>query len=389
MPARNSAVSRSQEERNPVNKTKSRDIGLDLLRIISMIMVVCQHTVGWGGLVESALIPGTVNWYQGNAMNTLSLQAVNCFVLISGYFLCTSQFHLGKLVSTWIQAAFYSAGVYIILTLACREGTVFSLKELIKCGLVVTMDRYWFVTDYMLLYCLFPVLNFAIGSMNRKQHLLCCCVLLLIFSVVPNIVYVVDYSGINGGYSLTWFCVLYLIAAYFRLYVPKQINHQKWMFPAYVVLALTICAERFVAYYVTPFVFGRVALTSLFYSYNSIVSVPCALALFQAFRGLELKSEKSAACICLIAPLTFAVYLIHEQDHFRPILWQWLNPAAFARSPWMVPYCLLCAAGIFAVCCLIEWVRQQLFRVCGINRLVERSCDRIQRIVAEWIATDF
>lgn len=269
-----------------------------------------------------------------------------------------------------------------------RGGTVLSLKELIKCGLVVTMDRYWFVTDYILLYCLFSVLNFAIRSMNRKQHLLCCCALLLIFSVVPNIVYVVDYSGINGGYSLTWFCVLYLIAAYFRLYVPKRIKYQKWMFSAYAVLALTICAERFVAYYVTPYIFGRVVLNSLFYSYNSIVSLPCALALFQAFRGLEMKSEKSAACIRLIAPLTFAVYLIHEQDHFRPILWQWLNPAAFAESTWMVPYCLLCVVGIFAVCCLIEWVRQQLFRVCGIDKLVERVCGWVQNRVQVWLSAD-
>ena len=370
------------------NMTFKRDAGLDMLRILCMLMVVCIHTVGWGGLVEGALIPGTVNWYLGNAMQTLSLQAVNCFVLISGYFLCTSPFRLGKLVFTWIQAAFYSVGIYLVMSLAHVGGMQFSLKELIKCTLVVTMDRYWFVTDYILLYCLFPILNHAIRSMNQKQHFLSCAVLLLIFSVVPNIMYVIDFSGTNNGYSLTWFCILYLIAAYFRLYVPKRIKHQKWMFSAYVVLALTICAERFVAYYVTPFIFGRVALTSLFYSYNSIVAVPCALALFQTFRGLEMKSGKSAACIRLIAPLTFAVYLIHEQDHFRPILWQWLNPAAFAQSPWMVPYCLLCVAGIFAVCCLIEWVRQQLFRVCGIDKLVGQVCDRVQNRVQTWLSAD-
>lgn len=68
------------------NKVVKRDANLDLLRIISMMMVVCLHTVGWGGLVDGALIPGTANWYLGNAMQALSLQAVNCFVLISGYF---------------------------------------------------------------------------------------------------------------------------------------------------------------------------------------------------------------------------------------------------------------------------------------------------------------
>ena len=104
------------------NKTVKRDTGLDLLRIISMIMVVCLHTVGWGGLVEGALIPGTVNWYLGNAMHTLSLQAVNCFVLISGYFLCTSQFQLTKFASAWVQVVFCSVGTNLVLSIVHVEG---------------------------------------------------------------------------------------------------------------------------------------------------------------------------------------------------------------------------------------------------------------------------
>lgn len=52
---------------------KKRDDSLDLLRILCMAMVVCIYTVGWGGLVKGALIPGTANWYLGNAVHTLCL----------------------------------------------------------------------------------------------------------------------------------------------------------------------------------------------------------------------------------------------------------------------------------------------------------------------------
>ena len=352
------------------------------------MMVVCNHTVSWGGLIEGALVPGTANWYLGNALFALCLPAVNCYILISGYFLCACKFRLAKLVSIWLQAGFYCAGVYLIIGLFQVGGTQFSLVELIKCMLVVTMDKYWFVTDYILLYCLFPVLNYIICGMNEKQHMLCICVLLSLFSIIPNIVYVVDFSGINGGYSLTWFCVLYMIAAYFRLYIPKQGKWKKWMFPAYVVLSLTICAERFTAYYVTPLFFGRVVLTSLFYSYNSIVAVPCALALFQTFRGLEIRHSAASSVINLIAPLTFAIYLIHEQDHLRPILWGWLEPAELAQSLWMVPYCLLCVMGIFVIGCVIEWIRQQLFRLCGVNRVIDQCCEWIQSRVETWLNDD-
>jgi surface polysaccharide O-acyltransferase-like enzyme len=63
-----------------------RHTNLDLLRILSMLMVVIIHSFGWGGLIDGSLLPGHYNWYGGNILHSLSLQAVNCFVLISSYF---------------------------------------------------------------------------------------------------------------------------------------------------------------------------------------------------------------------------------------------------------------------------------------------------------------
>lgn len=360
----------------------NRNSSLDLLRIVCMAMVVCLHAVGWGGLVEKALVPGTYNWYLGNAMQTLSLQAVNCFVLISGYFLCTSKFKLSKLVLTWIQVLFYSVGIALLLMIF-HEGTPFSIKELIKCALPFTMDRYWFVTDYLLLYMTFPILNCAVRAMNQKTHLFFCFVLFVIFSLLPNIFYVIDFSSSANGYSYTWFCVLYMFASYIRLYVPVRIKHQKWMFPAYIALALSICSERFLAYYITPCIFGGVRLTSLFYSYNSIISVFCALALFQAFRGMNIRNKALSKAIGFIAPLTFAVYLIHQQDLFRPILWDFLNPGKTAEKPYMVVYVIACVILVFSSCCLIEWIRQMLFKVTRVNKAVKCVCDRLQEKVSK------
>jgi hypothetical protein len=201
----------------------------------------------------------------------------------------------------------------------------------------------------------------------------------VIFSLLPNIVYISDFSGVNGGYSYIWFCVLYMFASYIRLYVPERVKHQKWMFPCYAILSFVICGERFLAYYVTPYIFGGVRLTSLFYSYNSIVSVFCALALFQAFRGLQIKSKGIDKAICFIAPLTFAVYLIHEQYLFRPVLWEILAPGKTAEKPYMVIYVLACVILVFSACCLIEWIRQRLFKVTGIDKLVRCVCDGIQK----------
>ena len=223
-----------------------------------------------------------------------------------------------------------------------------------------------------------PFLNCAIRAMDRKTHLLCCGTLLGIFSVLHNMMYISDFGGVNGGYSFLWFCILYIVAAYFRLHVPKYIKHQKWMLSGYFFSALLICGERFLAYWVTPHILGAVKLTSLFYSYNSIMNVLAAFCLFQFFRGVTVRHAFAKKLIAFFAPLTFAVYLISDHTILRPVLWSWLHPSSYCASPWMVFYVLACVAGIFLVCCAVEWCRKALCAKVGITDGITELCDKTQ-----------
>ena len=364
---------------------KTRNNSLDLLRIISMMMVVSLHFFGHGGLVCGALVEGTANWYLGESVHAFSIVAVNCFVLLSGYFQCTSKFKLKRLVSVWAQVLFYSVTLYILTALISGS---FSVMVLIKSGLVVTMRQYWFVTAYLLMYAVSPFLNCAIRAMNQKMHLLCCCVLMGIFSVLHNLVYISDFGNVLGGSSFLWFCVLYIVVAYIRFYVPTETKHRKCALAVYAVCVVLIAGERFAAYWITPKIFGQVLMESLFYSNNSILTTAAAISLFMAMRTVSVKRRVLARFVDFFAPLAFGVYLIHDHANVRPMLWSLLKPYSFAESPWMIPYCLLCVAGIFTACCLIEWVRQQMFRLCGIKRLVERCCDRIQGHVQAWLGAE-
>lgn len=365
-------------------KIVKRDAGLDLLRIICTMMVVCNHLLSWTGLLEDTVEPMTSIWLGENILFVFLLPAVNCFVLISGFFLCTAKFKLKKLGSLWLQAAVYSVGLYMLVCLF-DESTAFSFTVFIKSCLVITMERYWFVTAYVLLYIVSPFLNFAIHAMSRRMHAMCCMVLLAVFSILPNLVYIVDYSGVNGGYSFLWFCVMYVVAAYIRLYLPVRVKYQKWMFPIAILCALFMCGEKFLAHMITPHIFGTVVLDSFFYSYNSIVAVPCAVALFQGFRGLAIHPQWCKKAIGFFAPLTFAVYLIHSHPDFIRALLSALDVPARAHSFMLFPYLVICTCVVVLASCFIEWLRQWLFRVCGINKLIERTCDRIQNRVQVWL----
>ena len=101
-----------------------RESNIDCLRIISMLMVVCHHFFSHGGL-SSALTP-SLNWAAGNLLFAACFVAVNCFVIISGYYLCTSQFKLKKLANIWLQVFVYSVVCCIIVSVATGS---FSLKD--------------------------------------------------------------------------------------------------------------------------------------------------------------------------------------------------------------------------------------------------------------------
>lgn len=243
------------------------------------------------------------------------------------------------------------------------------------------MDRYWFVTVYLMMYALFPFLNRAIHAMNRQQHRMCCCALVLVFSVLPNFAYVSDFTGVRGGSSLLWFATLYILAAYFRLYVPERIKQQKWMLPGYLLCCLLICGERFLAYAVTPKVFGTVKLASFFYAKNSILTLAASLLLLQFFRGLHIHGKFTSKIIGFTAPLTFAVYLLHDNPTLRPVLWSWIDLPAGAESPLLIVRVLLTAVCIFTICCLIEFVRKWLFEKLRITGTVHHLCDKIQNYI--------
>ena len=272
----------------------------------------------------------------------------------------------------------YSVGLYLIVALLAKE---FSVTLMVQSVLVMTTQRYWFVTAYLLMYLVSPFLNCAIRAMDRRKHLACCGVLLLVFSVLSNLVYVSDFAYIRGGNGVLWFCILYMVAAYIRLYVPERPKHRKAIW-VYVACVAVIVGERFAAYHVTTRLLGYCVGDSLFYAYNSVPVTVAAIALFLAVRAANIKG-KGSKIVGFLAPLAFGVYLIHDHPIIRPLLWRWLQPTAYVQSVWLVPYWIAYTVGIFVACCAIEWVRQRLFALCGIDAAIGRVSDWIQKKIVQ------
>ena len=86
---------------------KERNSSIELLRIISMIMIILLHFLGGTGYI-GIIEEGTKNYYLTNILESLAIVGVNVFVLISSYFLINSnKVKLRKVIDLLLIMIFY------------------------------------------------------------------------------------------------------------------------------------------------------------------------------------------------------------------------------------------------------------------------------------------
>ncbi len=99
------------------------------------------------------LTAGDMNYFSSNILLALSIGAVNCFVIISGYF--TIKLSLRKVVLFVLPIIFYEIVLGIAFHGLKPQG--FSLLN------------YWFVKQYLALMLLSPVLNLGLNKLDKNK----------------------------------------------------------------------------------------------------------------------------------------------------------------------------------------------------------------------------
>ena len=121
---------------------------------------------------------------------------------------------------------------------------------------------------------------------------------------------------------------------------------------------------------------GAVCVMLMRAGWNPWVALLCAFCRLQVG-----ESFKGAAKF--LSSTSFGVYLIH----ISPFILANYIADSFAfiaglNAALVIPCELGCAAAIYAVCTLIEFLRQKLFALCGIDRLADIVSRRLDRVAA-------
>lgn len=347
------------------SKVAERHCGIELLRIIAMLMVFNLHFFIKGQYSKSENI--VINFESWIAI-CMSVVAVNCYVLISGYFMPNKSFKLSRFTATYSQVWFYSVATFIVMLTLHKIS--FSFGSLLTSVTPFIHYSYWFVTNYLLLILFSPLLNFAINNMNRQKFKMVLFALVGMYCVFNNAVKLINPFDTSGGYNIVWFIILYLSAAYVKYYYRPSYKPAKYFFAYFSTVALNLAFHS---------IFGRLGEVwdnGMVRDYNNILVYFGALFLFMAFLNLNIKNSVVKKVVLFISPLTFAVYLIHESPFISSFVWSVFNTSKWCvNSPLFIFFGFGTVLVLFLCCCFIEFLRKLIFKYLKIDFFIKKVSD--------------
>ena len=335
-----------------IDKIKQRDSNLELFRIITMLLIIAHHYVVNSGLT-SVGGPIYADAMSGRSIFLLLLGAwgkigINCFVLITGYFMCKSKISLTKFLKLFLAVMFYRLVIYAIFLISGYEP--FSLKSFVKTVIPIYMIGTNFTSTYLVFFLFIPFLNILIGNMDERKHLL----LILLLSFTYVFMGTIPYFSVTMNY-VSWYMVLYFIASYVRLY-PKRIFDENrivgWILS--VLLVLDVASVLSCTWLGSKI--GRNMSYGFVSDSNTLLAVLTGLFAFCFFKNLKIRYSK---IINTVASTTFGVLLIHaNSDTMRQWLWKdTLNNVGAYGLSWMPLHAIGSVLGVFIMCSLIDLVR--------------------------------
>ena len=338
-----------------VQSTKiiNRNTSIELLRIISMIMIMFHHFAYHGNFewnFNEVTLPHL--WYDFILMG--GKVGVDIFVLISGYFLIENTeklFQPKKLLKFWGQVVFYSIMTYLLSVMLRLNA--FEIKQLIKVCLPITYPGWWFASTYFMLYLIHPFLNKLLHGLSKTEYQYLILMMVLCWSIIPTAT-----TQLFESNSLLWFVTLYGIAGYVNLYGGNQKLQSKHYFSLYfMVLIITYTVS-------TTFLFLGTKKEEWsthaidFFEIERLPILLMAITLFMGFVTLKMNYHK---WINMIASATFGVYLIHDSSYIRYYLWTNIFKInQYQDSTFLILYSILVVFILYVSCTMIDLIRKKL-----------------------------
>ena len=358
------------------NKKITRDYGLDIVRVISMLGIVILHINGAGGVLDCCQNQQAVGLYwTAFWVEILAYTSVDIFGLMSGYLgIYKKKTSCVRILELICIVFFYCVCITVVFKIAFPE-MVIGIKGLLKGVFPQIVGRYWYITCYIPIGIFQPYINKAILSLSEKEHLRLSILIIAVFGLLQSFV-IVDLFTFKQGYSFVWLLCLYIVGAYIKrvdLFRSANKIKQKSMAILLAGSVVLLVGNIFVDFVIHKNI-------SYFVSYISPIILLMSICIIFLFRNTEIKSFSKI--IATLSMVTFDVYLLHCHiliyDNFITDHVCWIADMNIAVIPFVI---VACGIVILLVASIIGVVRSYIFKITKLNDLIKKVSVKLDKLL--------
>lgn len=349
---------------------RDRKTGIDLYRIICMMMVYTTHYFWYGtsgGRYNPSGIDKTIVYF----FFYLSLMAVNGYILVSGYFSSVKdykEFGIRKPVCLLFELIILNMMSFLIKVL-------FNIQTMSIIGAMKSiLPQNYFTILFCALYLIMPFLNAMIQNLPTGRLVKLVIVTFLLFSVYTTIIdqyglvsvgtYLVDLStigrwGSGYGYTIVQFTMMYLIGSLIRRCDDEGIAHKcldNRLLLICIVIANSIIVEAWTFFAMSHE--ANIIWTSCEYC-NPLIIIN-SVSVFLMLRKVYIKYFNGI--VFNVSKTSYVFFLVHVKilKEIQIIIWSQKN-LVYVLITWLFIGIVLLFISCF-VSVILHWFEQHLFR---------------------------
>lgn len=348
---------------------KDRDSRFEMLRLISIFLIVLHHLV----------LHSAIKNYTGISFNRMITQlyliggklGVNCFIFITGYFSIKKKFKCNKIFSIELQTLFYTI-LFLIITLIIFPEKI-SIKNILGSFFPTIFGTYWYITAFMGILLLSPMINIVLNKISFQQYMFLLVISIFMFSISPTV-----FRQRNWTNDLLWFITLYCIggAVYRFKDIFKKIKSSLWLIGCIVAVIITwgiSLVIMFLAEFWNAKLESYVNVFSLS-TYSTFVLM-ASFCLFMYFVNMQSFENR---LINKLASYTLGIYLIQSNPFVADIfLWRWIEHFEWYTKKLWPLYAMIITCAICIICIGIDNIRFRMMKHTHFFEIISKKIDSI------------
>lgn len=267
-----------------------RNTNIEVLRLLLMMAIFCWHIVvhgygfkDMGGFVKLSDEVGII-------LTSLLAPATYCFMFISGYYGLNFTIKKGITLELWLIIISFITWLFRSYFF---DG--FSIWGLLTVCFPVSTMKWWFISNYMLIFLMSPILNKGIENLRKNSFLF----IVVVMGVIQTISFLRLQS--NGGSNFLGLLTIFLLGRYLGIY--KIEIKKKTAIALFFSCWLSLVGLMFISdLYFKKYLF-------VFLNYNTPMIMIMAVSLFYFVKGL--KAHYSSMWNRMLQPVLF-IYLLTD-----------------------------------------------------------------------------